>query len=81
MQRLHGLPAVWGPLFAVHVTREALLQMLFGPDAVDAVLRLAEARFALSTALLVAPNSLSSRNSNAFSSIGFFNLFSASPTS
>ena len=43
MQRLHGLMAFGGALFPMHVKREALLQLLFGPDAVDAVLRLAEA--------------------------------------
>ena len=43
MERLHGLPAFGGPLFAVHVQRQTLLEMLFGPDAVDALLCLAEA--------------------------------------
>jgi hypothetical protein len=43
MQHLHGPLAFGGVLFAVHVQRQALLQMLLGPDAVDTVLCLAEA--------------------------------------
>ena len=43
MQCLHGLLAFGSALFAVHVQRQPLLQMLFGPGAVDALLRLAEA--------------------------------------
>ncbi|MHB1424006.1 MAG: DUF1559 family PulG-like putative transporter [Gemmataceae bacterium] len=40
MQRLHGLLAFRGALFAVHVQRETLLQMLFGPDSDIAATRL-----------------------------------------
>ena len=46
MQRFHGLIAFGGSLFARHVQRAALLQMDFRPDAVDALLCLAEAPIA-----------------------------------
>src|SRR3954453_20430267 len=43
VESLQAAGAFAGALFAVHVQRQPLLQVLFGPDAVDALLRLAEA--------------------------------------
>ena len=43
MERFHGLLTLGGTLFPLHVQSEALLQVGFGPDTVDALLRLAEA--------------------------------------
>src|SRR4051812_4866858 len=43
VEGLQAAGAFGGALFPLHIQREPLLQMLFGPDAVDAVLRLAEA--------------------------------------
>jgi hypothetical protein len=43
MEHFHGLLTLGGALFPLHVQSEALLQVGFGPDTVDALLRLAEA--------------------------------------
>src|SRR5262245_35973364 len=43
VERLQAAGAFTGVLFAVHVQRQPLLQVLLGPGAVDALLRLAEA--------------------------------------